>query len=97
MLTAYAHMSRRQGGPGGDTAAALHSRAHATPTEDQVTALLTDLFKASALAGAVRSDVPARELAAYCLHALGAVGPETSGAGVRRLVGVTLDAVRPTT
>lgn len=97
VLTAYAQMSGRHGGPGGDLAVALHGRAHATRTEDRVAALLTGLLKASARAGAVRSDVPAGELAAYCLHALGAVGPETSGAAVRRLVGVTLDALRPTT
>jgi hypothetical protein len=34
---------------------------------------------------AVRSDMPAGELAAYCLHCLTAVGPGTSGVAVRRL------------
>lgn len=95
VLTAYAQMSGRHGGPGGDIAVALHSTAHATRTEDQVTNLLTDLLKRSSQAGAVRTDVPVGELAAYCMHALTAVGPESSGAAVRRLVGVTLDALRP--
>lgn len=96
VLTAYAHMSGRHGGPGGDIATALHSKAHFARAEDQVTALLTDLLRACVRAGAVRSDVPAGELAAYCLHALTAVRTDTSGAAVRRLVGVTLDAPRPT-
>ena len=95
VLTAYAHMSGRHGGPCGDIATARHSKPHAARTEDQLTALLTDLLKTCARVGAVRSDVPAGELAAYCLYALTAVGPNTSGAAVRRLVGVTLDALRP--
>jgi len=94
-LTGYAHMAGRHGGPGGNIATALHSKTHATRTNDQVYALLTDLLKTCARTGVVRNDVPARELAAYCLHALSAVGPETSGAAVRRLVGVTVDALRP--
>ena len=95
VLTAYAHMSGRHGGPGGDIATALHSKPHAARTEDRLTALLTGLLRTCARVGAVRRDVPAGELAAYCLHALTAVGPDTSGAAVRRLVGVTLDALRP--
>lgn len=95
VLTAYAHMAGRHGGPGGDIAAALHSQQHTTHTEDQVTQLVTDLLTTCAHAGVVRRDVPHGELAAWCLHALTAVGPSTSGAAVRRLVGVTLDALRP--
>lgn len=95
VLTGYAHMSGRHGGPGDSIAAALHAGPHAARTVDQVGKLVTDLLRACVATGAVRTDVPPGELAAYCLHALSAVGPATSGAAVRRLVGVTLDALRP--
>ncbi|WP_427890139.1 TetR/AcrR family transcriptional regulator [Kribbella sp. GL6] len=44
--------------------------------------------------GDVRSDVPARELAAYAVHALDAAGAVPSKAAVRRLVAVTLSGLR---
>jgi hypothetical protein len=40
--------------------------------------------------GIVRDDVPIDELAAYCLHALGAAGDLASESAVRRLVSVVL-------
>ncbi|MGW6200321.1 TetR/AcrR family transcriptional regulator [Kribbella sp. NPDC055110] len=44
--------------------------------------------------GDVRVDVPPRELATYCVHALQAAGAVPSKAAVRRLVQVTLDGLR---
>jgi AcrR family transcriptional regulator len=95
VLTGYAHMSRRRGGAVDSIAASLHSGPHAAQAVDQVSTLVTDVLKACVGSGAVRTDVPPGELAAYCLHALSAVGPATSGAALRRLVAVTLDGLRP--
>ncbi|RZT19598.1 TetR family transcriptional regulator [Kribbella sp. VKM Ac-2569] len=44
--------------------------------------------------GDVRVDVPPKELATYCVHALQAAGAVPSKAAVRRLVQVTLDGLR---
>lgn len=44
--------------------------------------------------GDVRTDVPAKELAAYAVHALDAAGAVPSRAAVRRLVAVTLTGLR---
>jgi len=95
VLTGYAHMSRRHGGASDSIAANLHTGPHAARAVDQVSRLVTDVLRACEASGTVRTDVPPGELAAYCLHALSAVGPATSGAALRRLVGVTLDALRP--
>jgi AcrR family transcriptional regulator len=65
----------------GDQVAAGHHRLHA---------LFRDLVAEAAAAGDVRDDVPAAELATYCLHALAAAGQLGSGSAVDRLVGVTL-------
>jgi hypothetical protein len=43
----------------------------------------------------VRDDVPIDELAAYCLHALGAAGDLPSKSAVRRLVSVVLAGLEP--
>ena len=45
--------------------------------------------------GIVRDDVPIDELAAYCLHALGAAGDLPSKSAVRRLVSVVLAGLKP--
>jgi hypothetical protein len=57
--------------------------------------LVRDLLRDAADAGRVRDDVPPAELAAFCLHALGAAADAPSRAAVRRLVDLTLAAVRP--
>ena len=62
--------------------------------ERQIGAHLAQLAEAVA-AGEVRTDVPARELAAYCLHALTAAGGLPSTAAVGRLVDVTLARLQP--
>jgi len=73
-----------------EPAASLHRAEHSA----HALAHLID-FLAEALAGAgVRDDVPAKELATYCVHALGAAGAVASKAAVRRLVAVTLAGLR---
>jgi hypothetical protein len=57
--------------------------------------MVTDLIEAGIRAGELRGDVPAEELATYCLHALAAAGDLPSEAAVHRLVGVTLGGLHP--
>jgi hypothetical protein len=59
--------------------------------------MVTDLVAAAAAQGTIRDDVPAAELASYCLNALAAAGAVPSQAAVRRLVAVTLAGLRPGT
>jgi hypothetical protein len=56
--------------------------------------MIQDLIVAAAKTGTVRDDVPPDELASYCVHALGGAGAHRSKAAVRRLVSVTMDALR---
>ncbi len=56
--------------------------------------MVRDLISAAADAGAVRKDVPADELAGYCLNALGAAGQAASKAAVRRLIAITVAGLR---
>jgi Transcriptional regulator SbtR-like, C-terminal domain len=56
---------------------------------------IRDLLTQGVRAGDVRDDVPADELASYCLHALQAGSSLPSKTAVRRLVTVTLAGLRP--
>ena len=56
--------------------------------------MIRELLADGANAGDFRSDVPPDELATYCLHALTAASSLPSKAAVRRLVTVTLAALR---
>lgn len=93
VLGAYAGMARHR--HDGAVAAALHRGAHVTDAHRQLTALIRELIADAARAGHVRTDVPAAELAGYCLHALAAAGVLGSEAAVRRLVAVTVSGLRP--
>lgn len=93
VLATYAQLSRRHNG--GDISGALHRGEHVARARQQLVEFLAELLRDAAHAGTVRDDVPAAELAEYCLHALTAAGVHTSGAAVRRLVTVTLDGLNP--
>ncbi|MFN2608771.1 MAG: TetR/AcrR family transcriptional regulator [Acidimicrobiales bacterium] len=91
VLSAYGvivHQS--QGHADGDLAALLHRSPHVARGEHHLHAMVSDLLGAAAADGAIRTDVPPRELASYCLHALAAAATLPSRAAVRRLVAVTL-------
>ncbi|NUR29399.1 MAG: TetR family transcriptional regulator [Catenulispora sp.] len=93
VLHAYAaisHERRRHG----ELAAFVHRGDHIAHAEQHLHALVRELIADAARAGSVRDDVAPGELASYCLHALGAAGDLPSKAAVRRLVAVTLTAVR---
>ena len=93
VLTAYAAMSRQR--HDGDIAAALHQGRHITEAHQRLANLIRDVLDDAAQAGHVRTDVPADELVGYCLHALSAARRLDSEDALRRLVTLTLTALRP--
>ncbi|MET9375516.1 TetR/AcrR family transcriptional regulator [Streptomyces sp. NPDC003035] len=96
VLETYALISyERHGHHGTDVSALLHQGPAITQAHQRLMALVRDLVAEGAASGALRDDVVADELAAYCLHALGAAAGLPSKAAVRRLVGVTLAGLRP--
>ena len=97
VLRAYAAIVRQRARHGADLGAILHrapSGDHAARAQQRLNHLIRDLLADGARDGEVRDDVPPEELAGYCLHALGAAGDLPSEAAVRRLVMLTLSAVR---
>jgi AcrR family transcriptional regulator len=78
----------------GDLAAMLHHGEHATRAHAHLNAFITALISEAAARGEARDDVPAAELAAYCLHALTACAAMPSEAAVDRLIEVTLVGLR---
>ena len=76
-----------------ELAALLHGRPQVRHAQRQVQAMFRDLIRDAAAAGELRDDLPADELASYCLHALTAARTLPSKAAVRRLVAVTVDAL----
>jgi AcrR family transcriptional regulator len=87
VLEAYAFICYEH--PRADAAASLHRSEHVMHAQahliDFIAELLTDL----------RNDVPPKELATYCVHALTAASAAPSKAAVRRLVAVTLAGISP--
>ena len=70
-LEAYERICRQRARHGGDAmSAALHHSPEVQQSERQLRDLLAGLVAEAAAAAVVRSDVPARELASFCVHAL---------------------------
>jgi AcrR family transcriptional regulator len=96
VLTGYAliayHRSRH-GTP--EVAALVHRGEHVTRAHQALTDLFQELLEAAVRAGQVRDDVAPAELAAFCLHSLGAAAGQPSEAAVHRLVALTLAGLRP--
>ena len=86
-LIAYEHH-------GSTLAAALHQGEHVARAEKQLKRFLRVLVAEAADRRVVRSDVPAEELAAYCLHAVEAAASVPSKAAARRLVTVITAGLR---
>lgn len=78
------HMRARHAAP--DLGALIHTGQAARDAEAQVTAIVAGCIRAAQKQGQARTDLAAVELAAYCLHALGAAGSLPSMAAVVRLV-----------
>jgi AcrR family transcriptional regulator len=86
-----AHLDDRHGG---DVAALVHRTEHVAGIQRRLSRFIGDVIARAARAGAVRDDVPAAELAQYCLAALGASSALPSKAAVQRLVATTLAGLR---
>ena len=80
---------------GTELAVVLYGGRRVAPAQRQLTDLFRELLADAAAAGLLRDDVAVDELATYCVHALTAAGGLRSRPAVRRLVRVTLAAIRP--
>jgi AcrR family transcriptional regulator len=94
VLAGYAFAARHRGRHAADLAAFLHRGEHLAPAHERLAGLLAELLADAAAAGAARDDIPPRELATYCLHALSAAADLPGEAAVRRLVEVTAAGLR---
>ncbi|HEX2057516.1 MAG TPA: TetR/AcrR family transcriptional regulator [Actinomycetota bacterium] len=95
VLEAYAHLSRGSHRPHDpELVAFLHRDPKVAGAERRVRTMVQNLIEEAARLGEVREDVPAGELAAYCLHGLGAATRLWSKAAIARLVGLVLDGLR---
>jgi AcrR family transcriptional regulator len=86
-LSAHAH--------DGDLGAVLHQGRHVAQARHRLRDFLRDLIADGVATGELRDDIPAEELATFCLHALGGAREMPSQDGVRRLVAVTVNGLRP--
>lgn len=93
VLAAYARIIQQQRHSGA-LAAVLHQGEHVAHARQQLHELVSDLVADAASKRIVRDDVPADELATYCLHALTAASSATSQPAIDRLVNLTLDSLR---
>jgi AcrR family transcriptional regulator len=89
------HLHERAKNHGGaDLVALVHQDQHVKGIEQQLHRFLRDVIAEAATAGYARTDIPAEELARYCLHALSAAGDSPSTLAVGRLIEVTLTGLR---
>jgi AcrR family transcriptional regulator len=94
VLTAYAHLAHG-GHEHGEPAAMLHRATHVAAAHQHLHEFLAGLIQAAVDDGEVRTDVPATELASYCVAALAAATDLPSRAARERLVTLTLTGMRP--
>ena len=96
VMNAYATMCRDRTSHGSkELVSLLHRGQGVDRVEAQLLVLLQALVEEASVTHDVRDDVPPEELAAYCLHALGAASELSSEAAVHRLVDLTLAGLRP--
>jgi AcrR family transcriptional regulator len=95
VLGAYALIAHERQGHGADLGTFLHRGGHLARAQQQLSAFIEDLLVEGAKTGDVRDDVPADELASYCLHAVSAAGGMRHKSAVSRLIEVTLQGLRP--
>jgi AcrR family transcriptional regulator len=94
VVRGYALICHHRGRHGGEIDALVHRAEHVAGAQRQLLALFRGVLVEAAQAGLVRDDTAPDELASFCLHALAAAGTLKSQAAVRRLVAVTLAALR---
>jgi AcrR family transcriptional regulator len=90
-LETYALISHEH--HGSELAALLHRGEHTAHARNHLDRFVTALIAEGVTSGELRNDVPAEELASYCLHALSAASGLPSKAAVLRLVGVTISGL----
>jgi AcrR family transcriptional regulator len=90
VLKTYALMSHQHHGT--ELAALLHQGSHVARARQHLHSFIRGLLAEGAKNGAFRDDVPADELASYCLHALTAASSMPSKPAVQRLVKVIMGA-----
>jgi AcrR family transcriptional regulator len=96
VLKAYAHIAfgQRAHRHSDGLAEVLHQGHRAAQPEHHLRELLSGLVAEGVREGEFRDDVPAAELAAYCLHSATAARTLSSEAAVDRLVDVTLAGLK---
>jgi AcrR family transcriptional regulator len=92
VLQAYALIQHERHEP--ELTALLHRDHHVAQAQQHLRDFLRDLIAEGAAAGRFRNDVPADELADYCVHALTGARGLPDAPAVRRLVAVTLAGLR---
>lgn len=96
VLMGYASICyHRQQHGAGDLGVLLHQGETVTEAESGLRDLFRGLLAEAGNAGDIRDDMKPGELAEYCLHALSAAGSLPSEAAAKRLVAITMTALRP--
>lgn len=90
VLTAYAEIVRKRGRHGAELVAFLHRGEHVQEAEQQLVELVHGLVAEMVEAGVARRDVPSKELAHYCISAIGAAVDLPSQRATQGLVRVVL-------
>ena len=92
VLEAFAHMTRAasQHSAAADLVVSLHADDRLSKPETELRELLTGLIDEGVEAGELRDDVPATELALYCLNAAAGARHVQSQAAVRRMLDVAM-------
>jgi AcrR family transcriptional regulator len=89
VLEAYARICQQRGQhTASELGALLHHDEKTDPLQHQLHDLLTNLIADAAHSGNIRREIPASELASYCLHALAAASDIKTAGQRRRLVEV---------
>lgn len=78
-----------------ELSALTHQPEHVAGPEQQLRDLFENLIKDAVAADNVRADISPRELATYCVHALGAASTLPTDAASNRLADLVLTALRP--
>jgi AcrR family transcriptional regulator len=92
VLAAFAAVNHEQ--LGNELAVLLHEGKHVAKAREHLQHLLRNLLEQGAKKRLFRTDVPAAELAAYCLHALTATATLHAPKAVERLLDVILAGLR---
>jgi AcrR family transcriptional regulator len=96
VLGGYADICRKRRRHGDDElATVLHRSPQVRESQRHLHDLISGLVADAAEAGAIRQDVPAEELASYCIHALAAAG-NASTTAIDRLLDVVWTGITAT-